>query len=299
MITKKIKKTLVRAVTLIAVLSMVFTAVSCDKDDEKPERYGEGASDIEIIDFAYGFIEETNYKDRETTVADTNDSLIKLRVDTVYYCLIEFDVIARELNAGTSLLNVLVKFDNLGVINGSTEEAGTGNYTEMVFTDAGTGTDSKVTTLAYKIPSDPDKLKTIKILVRMKPISIGDSHISVSFEAKEYGEFKVLGADGVTKNFEVVRAALDAPVITVDQNKVRWNHVKNAEYYTIYFGDNADIRFDVEENTSAGDELEFSLSRFFIEYGVNFGKVRIQANPGNNTNFSPSNSNVVYDVTIY
>ena len=145
MFSSSLKKFLIRTVTVLSVLSMLFTAVACDNEDS-PERYGEGTSDVEIANFNYGFIEEENYKDRETTIADTVRST-NLNVDTIYYCLMEFDVIARELNDGTSLMNVLVKFDNLGVANGTTEEAGTGNMTEMTFTDAGTGSDSKISTL--------------------------------------------------------------------------------------------------------------------------------------------------------
>ncbi len=301
MISEKLKKTLIRALTLVAVLSMVFTAVACDKnEDEKPDRYGEGTSDVEIANFDYGFIEEENYNDRETTVADTKRST-ELKVDTVYYCLMEFDVIARNLNDGTSLMNVLVKFDNLGVANGTTEEAGTGNMTEMTFTDAGTGTDSKVSTLAYKIPSDPDKSKKIKILVRMLPVSIGNSHISVSFEPKEFGEFKILGDDGVTKNLEVVRVQLEAPVIEVDREslKVKWNHVKHADYYLIFFGE-TEIKFTNfdAQYTAIGTRLEFDLSQFasIVDYYV--GTVKIQA-CSNSSNFMKStHSNYEADVNI-
>ena len=299
MITGKVKNSLIRAVTLIAVLSMVFTMVACNKDNEEsPERYGEGTSDVEISGFDYGFIEEANYEDRVTTVADTKRSL-PLRVDTVYFCMIEFDVIARDLNDGTSLLDILIKFDNLGVTEGTTEEAGTGNTTEIKFKNAETGTESKISTLSYKIPSDPDKSKKIKILVRMIPMSVGESHISVSFESNEANEFKVLGDDGVTKNIKIDRVALETPVITVEQNKVKWKHVKNAAYYTIYFGEEQ-MNFEVPSNTSVGTDIEFNLSKFLIELGVDFGEVKVEANPGGNTNFSKSAlSNIVYDVTIY
>ena len=290
MISEKLKKTLIRVLTLAVVLSTVFAAVGCDKDDEDiPERFGEGTSDVEIAHFDYGFIEEENYKDRETTVADTTKNQ-KLKVDTVYYCLMEFDVIARNLNDGTSLMNVLVKFDNLGVANGTTEEAGTGNMTEMTFTDAGTGTDSKISTLAYKIPSDPDKSKKIKILVRMLPVSIGESHISVSFEPKEFGEFKVLGDDGVTKNLTVERVKIEAPVIEVDREslKVKWKHVKHADYYVIYFGEKSIKLTDFDaQYTSVGTALEFDLSQFASIVDYNVGTVKIQA-CSNSTNFQRS-----------
>jgi hypothetical protein len=278
---------------------MVFTGVSCDKDDsDKPEKYGEGTSDVEIANFDYGFIEEENYKDRETTIADTKRST-NLDVDTVYYCLMEFDVMARKLNDGTSLMNVLVKFDNLGVANGTTEEAGTGNMTEMTFTDAGTGTDSKISTLAYKIPSDPDKVKKIRILVRMLPVSIGESHISVSFEPKEFGEFKILGDDGVTKNLNVVRVQIKAPEITVDRTnlKVKWTHVKHADYYIIFFEDKSINFSEVDQYTPVGAELEFDLSQF-IDLGVTYGTVKIQA-CSNSSNFMKSSySNTETDVII-
>ena len=294
----KCSKILTQVLMFIVSISIIISMVSCDKDEDSPERYGEGSSDVEIANFDYGFIEEGNYKDRETTIADTVRST-NLNVDTIYYCLMEFDVIARELNDGTSLMNVLVKFDNLGVANGTTEEAGTGNMTEMTFTDAGTGSDSKISTLAYKIPSDPDKVKKIRILVRMLPVSIGESHISVSFEPKEYGEFKILGDDGVTKNLNVVRVQIEAPTITVDKNalKVKWTHVKHADYYLIFFEDK-NIKFEgIDQYTPVGAELEFDLTRF-IDLGARVGTVKIQA-CSNSSNFMKSSySNTVTDVIL-
>ena len=300
MITGKLKRALLIVLALASVFSTMLFSVSCNKDGDvdTPDKYGEGTSDIEIANFDYGFIEEENYKDRETTVADTKRST-ELKVDTVYYCLMEFDVVAKKLNDGTSLMNVLVKFDNLGVANGTTEEAGTGHATDMVFTDAGTGTDSKVSTLSYKIPSDPDKTKKIKILIRMLPVSIGESHISVSFEPSVQGEFKILGDDGVTKNLEVVRVQIEAPVITVDRNslKVKWNHVKHADYYIIHF-DNKTIDFKgVDQYTPVGATLEFDLSEF-IEYNVTFGTVKIQACSNSNNFMKSSYSNQETDVSI-
>ena len=295
--SRNFRKVLIRAVTLIAVLSMLFTAVSCDKNNEKPDRYGEGTSDVEIANFDYGFIEEENYKDRETLLSDTKRSL-PIKVDTVYYCMMEFDVTARELNDGTSLMNVLVKFDNLGVANGTTEEAGTGNATEMIFTDAGTGTDSKVSTLAYKIPSDPDKTKKIKILVRLLPVTKGESHISVSFESAEYGEFKILGEDGFTKNLEVERVQIEAPVITVDRTnlKVKWNHVKHADYYLVYLEDKS-IEVPVDQYTPIGGEVSLDLSRF-IDLGVTFGAVKVQACTRSDNFLKSTYSNTESDVNI-
>ena len=297
--SRNFRKVLIRAVTLIAVLSMIFTAVSCDKNNEKPDRYGEGTSDVEIDHFEYGFIEEDNYKDRETTIAETKRSL-DIKVDTVYYCMMEFNVSARNLNDGTSLMNVLVKFDNLGVANGTTEEAGTGNATEMIFTDAGTGTDSKISTLAYKIPPDPDKPKTIRILVRLVPVTVGESHISVSFEPAEYGEFKILGEDGFTKNLEVKRVQIEAPVITVDRAnlKVKWNHVKHADFYVVYF-ENKSIEFvDVDpQYTPVGTELSFDLSQF-IDLGVTYGTVKVQACTKSDNFLKSSHSNAETDVNI-
>ncbi len=300
MITEKIKRILTFVLAVLTLSATLLFTVSCDDDsgDTDTERYGEGASDIEIANFDYGFIEAENYDDRNTTIADTKRST-QLSADTVYYCMIEFDVAAKKLNDGTSLVNVLVKFDNLGVANGTTEEAGTGNATEIRFTDATTGTDSKVSTLAYKIPPDPDKPKKIKILIRMQPVSIGESHISVAFESQLAGEFKVLGEDGFTKNLEVVRAQLEAPVITVDREtmRVKWTHVKNADYYIIFFNDKTITFTSVDEYTAVGSELSFDLFEF-AGLGESYGDVKIQA-CNNSTNFIKSQySNIEADVLL-
>ncbi len=257
------------------------------------------ASEVEIANFDYGFIEEESYEYGETTMADTKRST-EIKVDTVYYCLIEFDIIARDINDGTGLMNILIKFDNLGVANGTVVDVGGGIITEMFFADSGTGTDSKVSTLAYKIPSDPDKSKKIKILVRMLPVSIGSSHISVSFEPKETEAFRVLGDAGVTKNLSVVRVQLEAPVIEVDRDnlKVKWSHVKYADYYIIYFADKSINFTGVDQYTPVGAELEFDLSQFasIVDYYV--GTVMIQA-CSNSSNFMKSSySNTVTEVII-
>ena len=300
-----IKKILIRAVTLIAVLSMLFTAVACDEQNpgenpDTPERYGEGTSDVEIENFVHGFIEADAYHAQETTIADTKSNM-EFKVDTVYYCFMEFEIVARNLNDGTSLMDVLVRFDNLAVADGTTEEAGTGNATDMIFTDAATGTNSKETTLVYKIPSDPDKVKKIKILVRIQPVTVGQSHISVSFNSTVDGEFKILGesADGFTKNLTIDRVQIEAPVITVDKEalKVQWKHVKHADYYLIYL-DNKSIKFEgVDKYTGVGSDLEFDLTQF-VELDMRYGTVKVQA-CSNSDNFMKSTySNSVAGVSI-
>ncbi len=295
---KYMKKKCIRVFSVIMVLVMMLSMVSCDMT-MSGEAVGEGLSDIEIANFDYGFIEAEKYNDRETTVADTKRST-ELSVDTIYYCIIEFDVVARKLNDGTGLMNVLVKFDNLGVADGTTEEAGTGNVTEFRFTDAGTGADSKVSTLSYKIPSDPNSVKKIKILIRMLPVSIGESHIFVSFAPNVEGDFNIIGDDGVTKNLNVVRAQIKAPVIQVDREKLQltWNHVENADYYMIYFADQS-IKFNtgIDQYTSVGTVLSFNLSAF-SEKGVEFGDVKVQA-CSNSTNFIKSSySNIEANVQL-
>lgn len=297
MIISKSKNIIIKAVLLTLCLSAMLMLFSCN-NDEDGEKYGEGASDIEITNTNYGFIDEETYNGGKTLITDTTKST-NLKADTVYYCLIEFDIVARELNDGTSLLNVIVKFDNLGVTNGTTEEAGTGNVTEMRFTDAVTGKDVKQATLGYKIPSDPSKPKTIKLLVRMEPVSKGQSHISVSFEPAVKNEFKILGDDGITKNLEVESVKIEAPVIEVDRDKkeVTWNHVKYADYYIIYFGE-AQINFDkVADNTPVGYKFTFDLSEFLEKTDIRKATVYISAYSDNDI-FVGSLSNIVYDVEL-
>ncbi len=294
MSTNGFKKSFLKTLLVVFLFLITLSAVSCGSKGPVAD-----TSDLDIANFEYGFIEENDYEEGSTKIKDTQKST-QLSADTIYYCIMEFDIFARELNKGLSLVNIEVAFDNLDVANGTTEEATTGNVTEMTFTDAGTGKQRKVATHAYKIPPDPDEAKKIRLVVRIQPVSIGDScKITINFQSQTAGEFEVYGNDGITKNLEVVRAQLTAPKIKVDRDRLRvtWDHVENADYYIIQF-ENQSIEYrDISADAYTGAELSFDLSEFSI-YGIEYGAVKIIA-ASDNPNFAKSkDSNIEYDIFL-
>lgn len=274
-------------ITLVTVI-LIFSTVSCSNFTQGGS--AKGSSDISISDPVFGFISEDEY-DPATTVIDTNKKWTSLDVDISYYLFVSFDIISAKNNDGQSLLDLNITFDSLDVMDGTIEDVSTGMLESMVFTDATTGNLAKTTTASFKIPALSTEPKTIEMIVKLKPVNIGESHILLGFEYDESGDYKILGSDGYTKNLTIKEIQIDTPVVTVtDLGLLSWTNVKNADYYMFY--ENGEELTDVfgevivlsAEGYSVGGTIEYNIGKSISE----FHNISVRAY-SNNQNILPSN----------
>ena len=193
-----------------------------------------GSSDIEITDPDFAFVEAEKY-DPETFDVTKAAKWTNLDVDTEYYLFLSFQVKARRDNDGQSLLDVNITFDALNILQGKIEDAATGMMEEMTFSDAQTGNVGKKTTISFKIPSLSAEPKNINCIVKLRPVTVGESHIIIGYDYKTSEDYHILGSDGYTKNLKIKAVQITPPTLAVsDLGALTWNHVKNADYYCIF-----------------------------------------------------------------
>ena len=73
------------------------------------------------------------------------------------------------------------------------------------------------------------------MIIKLRPVNIGESHIIISYEYDSPDNCKILGSDGHTKNLEVKQVKIQTPELTVNSTGLlSWQNLKNADYYMIY-----------------------------------------------------------------
>ncbi len=265
---KKLIKIISIALT-VAMLSCCLAA--CDNGITKGGS-ATGSSDITVSDPVFGFISEAEY-DPDTSVIDTTKKWTALDVDTSYYLFLSFDVTAARDNDGQSLLDLNITFDALNVMDGTIEDVSTGMTESLVFTDATTGNVGKTTTASFKIPSLSAEPKKIEMIVKLRPVDVGESHIMIGYDYDPEGEYKILGSDGYTKNLKINEVQIEAPVLSVtDMGLLSWKHVKNAEYYMVYEDGVAlqnylgeDIVISAE-GYAVGSEIQYAIGNDIVDF---------------------------------
>lgn len=227
-------KNLIRLISVtLTIVLLACSLVACG-DGMTKGGSATGSSDITVSDPVFGFISEAEY-DPATSVIDTSKKWTALDVDTSYYLFLSFDVTAARDNDGQSLLDLNITFDALNVMDGTIEDVSTGMIESLVFTDAVTGNVGKTTTASFKIPSLSSEPKKIEMIVKLRPVDVGESHIMIGYDYDPEGEYKILGSDGYTKNLKINEVQIESPALSVtDMGLLSWNHVKNAEYYMVY-----------------------------------------------------------------
>ena len=281
-------KKVLRILSLALVCAFAVILAACD-DGIGAGGSAKGSSDIDISEPTFGFVRQDQY-DPETFDPE------KVDVDTSYYLFVNFDITAARNNDGQSLLDVNVTFDNLQIMEGTMEDVSSGLIQNMVIDDAQTGNLSRVNTISFKIPSLSTEPKTIKMIVKLVPMQVGESHIIFGFKYNPSvgttEEYRLLGSDGRTKNLTIKAVQIGQPALTVASNGfLSWAHVKNAEYYCIYADGSTDPLQDYDgqdiqisaEGYVVGDEISYNVGQY-IE-GDHLLRIRAFSN---NPNVTPS-----------
>ena len=280
---------------LLAAL-LVCSLAACDGDGGiTAGGSATGSSDITVSEPVFGFISEAEY-DPATSVIDTSKKWTALDVDTSYYLFLSFDVTAARNNDGQSLLNLNITFDALNVMDGTIEDVSTGMVSSLTFTDATTGNVGKTTTASFKIPALSAEPKTIEMIVQLRPVDVGESHIIIGYDYDQNGEYKILGSDGYTKNLKINQVQINAPELAVtDLGLLSWKHVKNADYYMIYennnpvkdiFGEDIVIYTD---GYAVGGDMQYAIGNDII----GFHNLTVRGHSANENILTSNHSNAV------
>ena len=282
---------------IVLVLSLTIFLYGCDQDNGQTKGgSATGSSDIEITDPDFAFVKAEEY---DPTTFDVSKAArwTSLDVDSDYYLFLSFQVKSRRDNDGQSLLDVNFTFDALNIMEGTMEDAATGMIEEMTFTDAQTGNIGKKTTVSFKIPSLSNEPKNINVIVSLRPVTVGESHIIIGYNYNTSEQYHILGSDGYTKNLRIKAVQIDPPTVTVTElGSLKWTHVKNADYYCIYYAGHSDPITDYEgnvikvssEGVKVGGELIYNIGEFV--YGYNTLIIRAFSNNPNILSSNYSNS---------
>ncbi|MGN0814505.1 MAG: hypothetical protein ACI4MH_04650 [Candidatus Coproplasma sp.] len=260
---------------LVILCATVLPVAACGEATTTVGGSATGASDIEISDPVFGFVKAENYNlDPENFDINSTFNWATLQVDTTYYLFVTFDVTARRNNDGQSLLHVNFTFDALEIMDGTMEDVSSGMIVDMTFKDALTGHTGKTTTISFKIPSQSTNPKTINMIVSLKPVQIGESHIIIGYDYDAPG-YNLLGSDGYTKNLTVASVQIETPVLSVtSMGALQWKNVKNADYYCIYeSGSQSPIRdfmgniiYVLADGVSVGGVMTFNIGLYIQNY---------------------------------
>ena len=274
-----------KPILIIATVFCLFVAVLSGCSNTTKGGSAKGSTDIHMTDPSFGFISAEIYDHATEENPFTKDMLTKrtvLNADTEYCLFINFTLTSARNNDGQSLLKVNFTFDALNVMNGTMEDVSTGLIEEMKFQDAATGNIGKTTTLSFKVPPLSAEPKNIEMIVRLKPVMVGESHIIFGYDYDADGDYKVLGTDGKTTNLKIQPVKIETPRLSVnDMGWISWNHVKNADYYCIFRGSNEKPLSDFDGETifikatsyTVGDTITYNLSQILFDYQI----VRIRA----------------------
>lgn len=264
-------KNIIKSITvLLLIASIACSLIGCDSGHNRGGT-ATGSSDIDVSTPQFAFVAEEDY-DPNSTVIDYSKKWNDLRVDTNYYLYVKFKITSARDNDGQSLIDLNITFDAIDIMDGTIEEVGTGNVQTLTFKDAQTGNVGKTTTASFKIPAWSDESKEISMTVKLRPVTVGQSHILIGYDYDPDGNgtYKLLGSDGHTKNLQIKEVQIDAPVLTVDEanGNLVWNHVKNADYY-MFFIDGVPITdFNDEpltysaEGYTVGGSIVYSIAQY-------------------------------------
>lgn len=290
----------------MATVLCLFIAIFAGCSNTTKGGSAKGSTDIYMSDPAFGFISAEIYDHATEENPFTKDMLTKrtvLNADTEYCLFINFTLTSAKNNDGQSILDVIFTFDALNVMNGTMEDVSTGEIVEMTFVDAATGNMGKTTRLSFKVPPLSSEPKDIEMIVRLKPVTVGESHIIFGYEYNAGGDYKVLGTDGKTTNLKIQKVKIDTPKLEYDDTLaiISWTHVKNADYYCFYetgysdpilgFLSDDPYYFDASNN-SVGSSLAISIEYLDLSRGTHLISIKAMSNNSNNVDNS-DNSNYV------
>lgn len=280
------KRILIFWMTAVFALGLGLLS-ACGTDPDYPTR----SLTTEISGIEYGFVETTGQGDPDL---DAAQKYVDLRVDTVYYLFFRFSLTPRTTNYGGHTVGSTIVFEKIDVLNGRMEEVGSGDFSELIFTDD-MGETSKRTEVTFTVPSQKEEVKTIEILLRLTPVQAGQSYVKLSFASENSG-LTGDGRDGQTINVAVDRIELSAPELSVEGGaSLTFPQVKNADYYKLIVDgetltvDGREYILEADPAVAAGRPVTFSKLSELLGTGTHRVRVQAFARNANYLTSAPSN----------
>ena len=259
----------------IALMTMLFMLVACNDDGQS-----NGGQKVEIGYLDYGFVQS---EDGNSINPDDTQYLVGFTVGEIYYMVIDFSFVAVESSEETQRVSFKIVFDNIDAVQGTLEDARTGDVVSMSFqgSNGGRSVESVVT---FAVPRDKGATSEKRIIIKLVPKKSGDTTIRGMFEGEN---IDLIGdIDGFTKSISATGVQLETPSLNVDANGIlSWNHVKNADYYKLVV-DGVIVEAVIDaENKAVGAIINCALS----EYGYVKGQTIQVVAYSDNVEYAPSN----------
>ena len=272
------KKTIKILLSVVLSVLMTASALACGGVDLDKEN--KDGTDVEISTPQYGFIEREEFTpDAEDPLAGTQEEKgFKFEVGTTYYLIITFTLTPRSENDGQSYFKTTAKFDNLDILNASMQQASTSSTSVEVEHNMLEDTYSRNVQATFKIPASPEDVKKYTMIVRMVPNKAsGDEGVQVKIAFDLDGDYRIWGADGFTRQIDIIKGTLAKPEVAYDDSEwsLNWQHVKNASYYVVYDENDNPITF--ETNGVKSEKIEVTPD---IKVGANMKKMLENAYKG-------------------
>ena len=223
---------------------------------------GNGNTNIPSIEI--GKVDWTiRYIDSDGMITPVTGS--SLSIDKNYTLELKFSITANADNDGTQMIDTILSFADIEILNGNIKEAETGKQAVQTTINSDTGATRKDITLSFKVPEQKDVQKEITILVGLDPMDTADnSQMTVSF-ASDDARITGNGADGILRSFSIEAVSLAAPSLFLNGTSLMFNHVKNTTYYRMVVDGvlRDDIIIDATDY-DAGSAIVVELGQYFM-----------------------------------
>ncbi len=144
---------------------------------------------INLSDLSISYLTSDAYGDGRYDTANLVSSL-DMKVGREYFMVITAKVKSLLTESNNETINLNVNVSPLSVVDGTLEEAGSGQFNE-------TKTDTeKNISVSFKIPEPEEGDKAISFIIKLTPVSLGSPNVKISFSATE---ISILGNQNKTE----------------------------------------------------------------------------------------------------
>lgn len=144
---------------------------------------------INLSDLSISYLTSEAYGDGRYDTASLTDS-VEMKVGREYFMVITAKIRSLLTESNNETLTLNVNVSPLSVVDGTLEEAGSGQFDESK-----TDTDRNIS-VRFKIPEPDEGEKPITFIVKLTPVSLGSPSVKVKFSATE---ISILGNQNKTE----------------------------------------------------------------------------------------------------